>query len=91
MVEKCSECGVEADEAYISRIGLNFCKTCYYAELASFYLKHLKKNHSRDEVINKHIYQQAKELSVWISFYRFGNDKMKKLAANYLCNWIQNE
>ena len=87
----CVKCGNKAQRNYVSKSSNPYCKSCYYAELAGFYIDHLEKRRDRDESLNPKAYQQARELSAWLSVYNYGNNNVaKRQAANYICSWMHN-
>lgn len=48
------------------------------------YLLRMEKNRKRDERNNKTAYQQAREMSAWLSVWRYGNTEQQKKAAKLI-------
>jgi len=88
MAFQCAECGKRADTAYISDEGMDICKTCYHAGIASTYLQQMEKRRAKDEACNKRAFDQCRELSAWLSLYRFGNEEIRKRAAAVINAWV---
>ena len=82
----CAECGERAGTSYIFE-NLYICKTCYNAEILTSYLRRLEKRRAKDEPLNKRAYNQGRELSAWLSVYRFGNKESRKQVAAIINSW----
>ena len=86
MGNRCFECGKKG-ASYLSVTGVELCQTCHYAELATRYLRRMEANRAKFEGHNKRAYANCRELSAWLSLYRFGNEHARSRAATYLIAW----
>jgi len=86
MARSCAECGEQIGKANIAK-GLFICKTCYNANILSSYLRRLEKRRKKDERLNKRAFDQGREISAWLSLYRFGNKESRKQAAMIINSW----
>ena len=82
----CDECGKKIKKVYISGDS-NICRTCYNAEILSKYLRRMENIREKYEQYNKLAYRQCRELSAWLSVYRFGNNEVRKEAARIINAW----
>lgn len=79
---KCDVCGKMAKTYFTVSSGDRVCsKTCINALRLESYLLRMEKNRVRDEPLNKTAYEQARELSAYLSLFRNGNAESKKRAA----------
>jgi len=86
---RCAECCKRIGTVFISDEGLDICKTCYHAGIASSYLRRMETRRKKDEPHNKRAYEQCRELAAWLSVYRFGVGHYQKRAAAYLDGWAK--
>jgi len=88
MAFRCAECDERTGTVYISDEGMDVCKTCYHAEIVSSYLRYMETRRAKDEACNQRAFDQCRELSAWLSLYRFGNKEIRKQAAAVINAWI---
>jgi hypothetical protein len=65
-------------------------KTCYNIQVLLSYLQRIEKRRAKDECWNKQSFEQCRELSAWISLYRFGGNEIQKRAAAIINSWVKN-
>ena len=88
MAEQCSICGklVRKYKFYIGKVVC--CDADCIAVILEEYLLFMEKRRKRDEPCNRSSFQQAREMSAWLSLYRFGNQEIRKRAARILRAWF---
>ena len=90
MAAKCDICGSMAKKYFTASSGDTVCsKTCMNAYLLEKYLLSLEERREKDEELNKTAFNQAREMSAWLSIYRYGNKNSKKLATIAINAWAR--
>lgn len=90
MAVKCDYCGRMAKKYKLSHAGdIVCCQTCENARRLESYLLTLEESRERDEELNSTAYNQAREISAWLSVYRHGSEKSKKLASTIINAWAK--
>jgi len=90
LAAKCDVCGKMKKKYYTTYAGDIVCnKTCMNAYRLESYLLRMEERREKDEVNNKKAFQQARDMAGWLSLYKYGNDKYKKLAAKAINAWAR--
>lgn len=88
MAVKCDVCGKMTNTYRIIYSGDAVCVgTCIHAFHLESYLLRLEDRRLRDEPQNKRAYQQAREMSAWLSVYKYGNKDASRRAAAVINAW----
>lgn len=88
MSAKCDICGGISKKYFTASSGDIVCsKTCMNAYRLESYLLRMEEHREKDESNNKTAYEQARNMSAWLSVYRHGNAESKKLAAVAINAW----
>lgn len=90
MAAKCDMCGKMTSKYHITAYG---DVVCYGACLAAYrlesYLLTLEERREKDESLNKQSFEQAREMSAYLSLYKHGNAEAKKTAAKAILAWAR--
>lgn len=65
------------------------CRTCFNVHRAEVYFEQLERNQCRDEKLNQRSYDQARELSAWVSVYRYGAAQYKEQAERIVNSIVE--
>lgn len=84
MAAKCDMCAKMA-KRYSTMAGTIVCsKTCLNAYNLQNYLLRIEEQREKEEITNITTYQQARELSAWLSIWKNGNVENRKRAARII-------
>ena len=79
----CKQCGSSITrQTKAPKDGL--CRICFNIWRAETYFEQLERNRRRHEKLNKRSYEQARDLSAWLSIYRYGAEQYKERAKHYI-------
>jgi len=85
MAAKCDVCGKMINKYHITHAGDVVCKgVCLKVYRLESYLLRMEERRMQDETYNKTAYQQAREISGWISIWKHGNSEQRKRAAKVI-------
>jgi len=85
---KCDVCGKMANKYVTTQAGDIVCgKTCINAYRLESYLLRMEERRQKEEAHNKRSFEQAREMSAWLSMYKCGNAEYKKMAAIAINSW----
>jgi hypothetical protein len=87
---KCDICGKITNKYTMRPSGDITCsKECIAAYYLIGYLERLEERRTKDEPNNRKAYEQAREMSAWLSLFRFGNKKYRQLAGLAIMTWYK--
>lgn len=88
MAVKCDMCGKMTNKYHTTSSGDTVCYgTCLAIYRLESYLLTMEERREHDEPNNLTAYQQARELSAWLSLWKFGNTEQKKSAEKVIRSW----
>lgn len=88
MTKQCNFCGRMVRKYRIYKGSVICFEPDCIAVILEEYLLSIEKRRKRDKPYNKQSFQQAREMSAWLSIYRFGNAAAKAYAAKVLQAWL---
>lgn len=84
MASKCDMCG-KLSKKYSTIRGTIVCnKTCLNAYMLEGYLLRMEERREKEESLNQLAFEQAREMSAWLSVWRYGNSEQRKRAAKII-------
>lgn len=90
MAAKCDVCRKMTAKYHTTSYGDVVCNgTCHAAYRLESYLLTLEERREKDELLNKRVYEQAREMSAWLSVYKNGNAESKISAAKAILVWAR--
>lgn len=85
LAAKCDMCGRMTNKYHTTYAGDCICYgICLQAYRLESYLLRLEERRERDEDNNKMAYQQARELSAYLSLWKYGNAEQRKIAGKVI-------
>lgn len=88
MATKCDICGKMTKKYHTTYAGDDVCYgICLQVYRLESYLLRMEERREHDEANNQKAYQGAREMSAWLSLWRYGNPEQRKLAAKVISNW----
>jgi hypothetical protein len=90
MAVKCGVCGKMTAKYHTTSYGDTVCYgTCLVAYRLESYLLNLEERREKDGPLNERAYEQAREMSAYLSLYKYGNTEAKKTAAKAILAWAR--
>ena len=88
MAAKCDVCGKMTTKYHTTSYGDVVCfGTCLKAYRLESYLLTMEGRREKNKPDNQRAYQEAREMSAWLSLWKFGNKEQKKMAAIAINAW----
>lgn len=89
MAAKCDVCGKITKKYHTTYAGDDVCYgICLQVYRLESYLLRMEERREQDEANNQKAYQEAKEMSAWLSLWKYGNTEQRKRAAVAISAWF---
>lgn len=90
MAVKCDVCGKMTNKYFTTYAGDVVCsKTCQTVYQLESYLLRMEERRQRDEAHNETAFDQARQMSAWLSLFKYGNVEQKKRAIVAINAWAK--
>ncbi len=88
MAAKCDICGKMTNKYRTTYAGDVVCYgICLQVYRLESYLLRMEERRKRDLANNQKAYQEAREMSAWLTLWKYGNPEQRRQAAKVISAW----